>query len=109
MNDYLEKRKFPRKETSISATIEEEKCHIMNLSYGGAMVLTTFPGKIGQDVCIHFKYNNNIFVKKSVIREVHLSTTIQVPGLQARKKYLYQLHLAFNDPIREEEFLLMES
>ncbi len=109
MNDHLEKRKFPRKETSISAKIGEEKCHIINLSYGGVMVLTTYSGKIGQDVSIHFEYNNNVFIKKSVIREVHSSTAIQVPGLRTGKKYLYQIHLAFHDPIREEDFQLMES
>jgi hypothetical protein len=105
---YEDRRQYVRTPTSISAEINSEKCHIINISFGGLLVMTTYYGNVGQEVTVDFNYNGHRFVKNAVIRDVYSATPLGIskPG---KKKYAYNIHLSFLDPIEEEHLRWMES
>lgn len=97
-----DRRQYERFPVSITATINSVKCHVANLSYGGMLVLTTYPGKINEVVIVDFEYNGRYFTKEAIVRDVYSSTPLGISKLR-QSHFAYHLHLAFKEPIKEEE------
>ena len=66
-NQFPERRQSERIQTQIQGKIDNESCVISNLSRGGLMLLSTFAGKMGQEVTLEYTY----FEKKGVIKEIN--------------------------------------
>ena len=70
-NQFQERRQSERIQTQIQGKINTESCVISNLSRGGVMLLSTFEGKMGQEVTLQYTYQNKYFEKKGVIKEIN--------------------------------------
>ncbi|MBP9886866.1 MAG: PilZ domain-containing protein [Leptospiraceae bacterium] len=70
-NQFPERRQSERIQTQIQGKIDNESCVISNLSRGGLMLLSTFAGKMGQEVTLEYTYQNKYFEKKGVIKEIN--------------------------------------
>ncbi|MCB1179328.1 MAG: PilZ domain-containing protein [Leptospiraceae bacterium] len=104
-NNYEEKRKSNRIPSEITAKINNEKCHINNISAGGAFILSTYPGTIGQEVLVIFPLNNNVFEKIAIIREIVTASRLTVPVYVSgkRRSALYRIHIEFTEPLHDSE------
>ncbi|MCX8000472.1 MAG: PilZ domain-containing protein [Leptospiraceae bacterium] len=105
MEEHIEERRqYERFPVSISANINSVKCHVANISYGGMLVLTTYPAKINEIGIIDFEYDGKCFTKEAIVRDVYSSTPLGISKL-GKSHFAYHLHLAFKEPIKEEELL----
>lgn len=100
--NFIERREYERYPVSISAQINSVKCHVANISYGGMLVLTTYPAKIGELVRVEFELNGRYFSKEAIVRNVHSSTPLGISKL-GKSHFAYHVNLAFREPIKEEE------
>ncbi len=99
---FVERREYERYPVSISAEINSVKCHVANISYGGMLVLTTYPAKIGESISVDFELNGRYFTKEAIVRDIYSSTPLGINKL-GKSHFAYHVHLAFKEPIKEEE------
>jgi len=92
-NNFPDRRQSERVTTEIQGKIDNESCLISNLSKGGLMLLSTFNGKMGQEVSIQFTYNQKFFDKKGVIREINSFSRLR--NSSNKKNFLYGINISY--------------
>ncbi len=106
INNFSDRRQSERMPTEIQGKIDEEICHISNLSDGGALLLSTFNGKVGQEVTIRFTYNRNFFEKKGIIRSANSISRLR--SADYKSNFMYALSIAFIESVSISDFVSLD-
>ncbi len=106
IDNFSERRHSERVPTEIQGKINEETCHISNLSDGGALLLSTFNGKVGQEITIRFTYNQNFFEKKGIIRAT--SSVSRLRSSVNKSSFMYSLSIAFIESVTKNDFVYLD-
>lgn len=92
-HNFSERRQSERIQTEIQGTIDKESCFISNLSDGGLMLLSTFEGKMGQEVTVQYTFRKKFFEKKGIIKEINSFNRLR--NLSDKKSILYGISISF--------------
>jgi hypothetical protein len=107
MNEnFSERRTSIRMPTEIQGKIDEESCYISNLSDGGAMLLSTFNGKVGQEVTIRFTHNQDFFEKKATVRSTNSVSRVRTQTYKS--SFMYAVSVAFTESVTDRDFFSLD-
>jgi hypothetical protein len=106
IDNFSDRRQSERLPTEILGKIDDTNCHISNLSDGGAMVLSTFNGKVGQEVTIRFTHNQNFFEKKGIIRAANSVSSLR--SSVYKNNFMYALSVAFIESVKQSDFFSLK-
>ncbi|MBP9884885.1 MAG: PilZ domain-containing protein [Leptospiraceae bacterium] len=101
-DNYSDRRASVRMPTEIQGKIDDESCYISNLSDGGAMLLSTFNGKVGQEVTIRFTFNQDFFEKKATIRASNSVSRVRTHTYKS--SFMYAISVAFTESVTDRDF-----